>query len=341
MEFLRRRIGLIFRSAISALAVYWVARTNNWTQVWQNVLTMDVSWLVAASLCFIPTLLIVTWRWRMLLGVHEVHLRFWRVFELTMIGQFFSTVGVGTTGGDVFKIFYVTRAVPHRKAAVAFTVLADRVIGLIALLLFGVVLSCTKLPLLMSQHDTKLLTGTFYLFALAGVVGSIVACLGPWLFQNPRLRSLVKRIPGVHRGSSLFAAYESTARAFGTNVIALLGSLPSHMSITLMGYCILRAMNLHPDLLAFCSILAIVNMLIALPVSISGIGVREKLFTFFFALLGVDASHAVVFSLTFFALNILWCLLGGPFYFLYRHETHAPPANEVGKDSNERIFSEA
>ena len=76
-----------------------------------------------------------------------------------MIGQFFSTFGVGTTGGDVVKIFYVARAVPQRKAAVAFTVIVDRVIGLVALLLFGVALSFTQLPLLFSQHDTRAFTG--------------------------------------------------------------------------------------------------------------------------------------------------------------------------------------
>ena len=73
--------------------------------------------------------------------------RFWRIFELNMIGQFFSAFLLGTTGGDVFKIFYAARAVPERKAAVAFTVIVDRVIGMIALLLFGVALSITQLPL--------------------------------------------------------------------------------------------------------------------------------------------------------------------------------------------------
>jgi hypothetical protein len=244
---------------------------------------------------------------------------------------------VGTTGGDVFKIFYVARAVPQQKAAVAFTVVVDRVIGLIALLLFGVCLSLTRLPLLLSQSNTKALTFTFYFFALGGVGVAIIGSLGPYLLQNQTLRDFAKRLPMAHRGTSLFAAYERTARAFGTNLIALVGSIPSHMSIILMGYCILRAMRLDFDLLSFCSILVIVNMLIALPVSISGIGVREKLFTWFFVLLGIDADHAVTFSLTFFAFNILWCLAGGPFYFLYRHETHTPAPNVA---EVEPIFSE-
>ena len=80
-----------------------------------------------------------------------------------------------------------------------------------------------------------------------------------------------------------------------------------------------------------------VNMLIALPVSISGIGVRETLFTWFFALLGIDGDQAVTFSLTYFAMNMLWSLVGGPFYFLYRHETHTPPPNVA---EVEPIFSE-
>jgi uncharacterized protein (TIRG00374 family) len=105
---------------------------------------MEIGGLAAGFACFLPVLLIVSWRWRMLLGVHGVHLRFWRIFELNMIGQFFSAFLVGTTGGDVFKIFYVARAVPQRKAAVAFTVIVDRVIGMIALLLFGVALSITN-----------------------------------------------------------------------------------------------------------------------------------------------------------------------------------------------------
>lgn len=327
MEFLRRRLGLIARALISLGAIWWVVRTNDWSKVWQNARTMDFWWLLAGAACFIPTLLVVSWRWRMLLGVHDVRMRFWRVFELTMIGQFFSTVGVGTTGGDVFKIFYVARAVPERRTAVAFTVIVDRVIGLLALLLFGVAMSLARLPLLFSHADTRAATGSFYLFAIGGAVGAVLASLGPHFLNRPFFVSLAARLPLAARGKKLYAAYDQSARAAGTNLLALVASVPSHMSITLMGYCILRAMNLQPDLLGFCATMAIVNMLIALPVSISGIGWRELLFPIFFALLGVDRDHAVTFSLTYFALCILWSLAGGPFYFLYRHETHTPPPN--------------
>jgi uncharacterized protein (TIRG00374 family) len=337
MEFLRRRLGLIFRALVSLLLIAFLVRKIDWPKLWDILRTVDVEWLIVGACCFLPVLLIVSWRWRMLLAVHGVRMRFWRIFELTMIGQFFSAFLLGTTGGDVVKIFYVARAVPRHKAAVSFTVIVDRVIGLVALLLFGVALSVTQLPLLLSTPETKFYTGLFYLFALGGVVVSVLACVGPLFLRHQTIRSFLKRIPFIHHGASLIAAYEKTAQAVGINVLALIASIPSHLCTTLVGYCVLRAMHPAVPLLAFCSILAMVNMLIALPISISGLGVREWLFGTFLGLLHIDWNHAIAFSLTYFAVNLLWSLTGGPFYFLYRHETHTPPpdAAEV-----EPIFSE-
>ncbi len=331
MEFLRRRLGLIFRALVSLALVGWLIRKIDWQHLKPIIQTVDVAWLAAALVSFVPVLLIVSWRWRLLLGVHGVHLRFWRVLELTMIGQLFSAFLLGTTGGDVIKIFYAARAVPRRKTAVGFTVIIDRVIGLVAMLLFGVALSITQLPLLLSKPGTRFWTSMFYLAALGAICVSIGGCIGPYLLRHQGLRSWLKTLPYLHRGTPLFSAYETTARAFRTNALALVGSLPSHLSVTIMGYCIFRSLHLQGSLLVFCSVLIMVNMLIALPISIGGLGLREYLFVTFFALLGIDPEHAVTFSLTFFALNLLWSFAGAPFYFLYRHETHepAPVVSEV------------
>jgi glycosyltransferase 2 family protein len=325
MEFLRRRLGLILRAAVSILCAVLVVRSANWTNVWHNVREMDFRWLIAALVAFAPTLLIVSWRWRLLLGAHGVFLKYWRVFELNMIGQYFSAFLVGTTGGDVVKIFYVARNVPQKKAAVGFTVIVDRVIGMVAMLFLGVALSFTQLHLLMSTNFTRASTGTFYLFATGGAVASIGATLAPLFLKRPAIRALLEKLPFASRVSKVLAAYEVTARAFGRNIIALLVSIPSQLCIVLMGYFITRAMHLPSiPLLAFCSILTIVNMLIALPISMNGVGVRELLFKSFLGLVGIDGNTAVTFSLTFFVLNLAWSLLGGAFYLLYRHETHAP-----------------
>jgi hypothetical protein len=202
-----------------------------------------------------------------------------------------------------------------------------------------VALSITQLRLLFSTDQSRLYTSIFYLFAGGGLALSFLACLGPYFLQSRRIRALLNRIPFIHHGATLLIAYERTARAVRINFLALILSLPSHMCITLVGYCVLRAMHLDAPLLPFCSILAMVNMLIALPISVSGFGVREWLFGTFLGLLHIDWNHAIAFSLTYFAVNLLWSLSGGPFYFLYRHETHTPPPPDMLRKI-EPIFSE-
>ncbi len=314
MEFLRRRLGLILQVLVSVLVIAWLRKIVDWSEVWSYMRGMDLRWILAGLICFVPVLFIVSWRWRMLLSVHGVHLRLWRIFELTMIGQFFGTIGLGTTGGDVAKVFYAARAVPTRRAAVAFTIIVDRVIGLVALLIFGGALSLTQLPLLYSHSSTPApglispaaATSIFYMFAVGGIVGAIVASLGPYLMQMAALRSLVKRLPFVERGTSIYRAYEATARALGTNLVALIVSIPSHVCITLMGYCVIRAMGKSPDPVPLFAMIAMVNMLVALPISVGGVGVRESLFIVFLGLLGIDKDHAFAFSITCFAMNLVW-----------------------------------
>jgi len=327
MEFLRHYLGLILRTLVSVLLIAWLIQWVDWSRLWLIVRTMNAGWLIAALFCSAFALPLVAWRWRMLLSVHGVRLGFWRIFELTMIGQFFSAFMVGTTGGDMVKIFYVARTVPQSKAAVSFTVIVDRFIGLVALLVLGVALSVTQLDRLLSKPGTRAATLVFYLFALGGVAASLLACLGPLLPHHQALRSFINRLPFIHLGTPLFAAYEQTARAFEINFLAFTGSIIAHLGLLLRGYCIILSMHLEPPFLLFSSIIIIVALLIAMPVSISGIGVRETLFILFFALLAIDKEQAISFSVTFFGINILWSLLGGLIYFLYRHETHTPAPN--------------
>jgi uncharacterized membrane protein YbhN (UPF0104 family) len=212
---------------------------------------------------------------------------------------------------------------------VSFTVIVDRVIGLVAMLLLGCVLSLSCLRLLFSKGDTGNLTGIFYLAALGGVVASLGACAGPLFLRHGKIRSWLKRLPLVHRAASLFLAYETTARAARANFLALAGSVPSQICLCGMGYCIFRALDLpgpgqQTPFVIFSAMLLMVCMLISVPISIGGLGVREYLFITYFSLLGIDKEHAFAFSITFFALNMLWSLAGAPFYFLYRHETHTP-----------------
>jgi len=68
----------------------------------------------------------------------------------------------------------------------------------------------------------------------------------------------------------------------------------------------------------------IINTITSLPISVGGLGVREKLFQIFLGdLCGVSDAVAAIMSTTGYALNLVWGLLGGLLYLFYRPSEHA------------------
>ena len=77
-----------------------------------------------------------------------------------------------------------------------------------------------------------------------------------------------------------------------------------------------------PGMVPMIEVYPIVNTISAIPISLSGIGVREQLFeTLLNTLYGTPKSLAVLISLCGFFLSVLWSLLGGVVYLFYRPST--------------------
>jgi hypothetical protein len=74
------------------------------------------------------------------------------------------------------------------------------------------------------------------------------------------------------------------------------------------------------DLFLFVPLLYLV---ILLPISVNGIGIRETVFVMFSARWGISSANAVAFSLTVFALNLAGSLIGGPLYWMDREKLKA------------------
>ena len=91
--------------------------------------------LLLATLGLVVTAL----RWWRLLGVAGCPSTFFLALRLTFIGFFFNIVVPGLTGGDVVKAVMAARTYPERRAAAAISVLVDRLVGMLVLVVMGTV----------------------------------------------------------------------------------------------------------------------------------------------------------------------------------------------------------
>ncbi len=89
--------------------------------------------LVFAWLLLVTPFFVTAIRWRNLMRPQGIEMPLGKCLELTFVGQFYSILLPGITGGDLVKIVYAGRLTGSNTKAFI-TIILDRVIGLVALM---------------------------------------------------------------------------------------------------------------------------------------------------------------------------------------------------------------
>ena len=314
---MKKSLLLILQFAVTVFVLYLVFRDPiRRAQMAEALARADKGWIALGVAIGSLTYIAGTIRFGVLLRVQGIFLPWARVFGIFMVGLFFNLFGLGATGGDVVKIFYILREAGEKKTAAAFTVLMDRVIGLVALVLIAVGFVSFRYNWLTQTPATAALVTAFSI-VLAAAMGAIVAAA--FLAVTGLAGKLPAGLPGRAKILELVDVFQNFGRDWRSLCGALAISFVAHGAMFFTFYAAGRSLNAGVRLLDLAALMPIVNTILSLPISISGVGVREKLFEELLGgLCGVPASLAVLISVIGFSIGVFYCLLGGVVYLFFR-----------------------
>ena len=279
----------------------------------------NVWWLGAGILVFFFCTIVATARWKILLAVQDINMTWLRTWQLFMIGMFFNLFMLGSTGGDVVKMFLTMREASNNKAAALLSVFMDRVIGMLALIFLSVAFLYFRYDLLNhAEGSSTLLNLLLWLMAAALliIVGMFTFSALGWVHYLPQWTPLRGRIVEIS------AACHMYAKGWRLTIWAFLISFPLFGMFFTTFYCAARAFTDQLGIVDIFSVMPIVAVITAIPISVSGIGLRESLFVSLLAPFGVTAAVATLISVTGFLINTLGSLAGGLVFLFYRSSTH-------------------
>ena len=279
----------------------------------------DWRWLGAGVGVFFLCTIVATARWKILLAVQNIHMTWLRTWQLFMIGMFFNLFMLGSTGGDVVKMFLTMREARDNKAAALLSVFMDRVIGMLALIFLSVGFLYFRYDLLNhAEGSSTLLNLLLWLLgaALITILGMFAVSGQGWVHYLPQWTPLRGRIVEIS------AACHMYAKGWRLTIWALLISFPLFGMFFTTFYCAARAFTDLLGVVDIFSVMPIVAVITAIPISVSGIGLRESLFVSLLAPFGVGAAIATLISITGFLINTLGSLAGGIIFLFYRSSSH-------------------
>jgi hypothetical protein len=320
--------GLVFRGAVTLLIIIYLVLKVHWPELIAQLVRADFLWLTLACFLFGIVYLLAALRWWFLMQVQEIHLSLRVATALTFIGQFFNSFLLGTVGGDIIKALYLQKYAPNQKIHATLSIVIDRVMGLLILICASLLVIPSQFQFLMrDDRVTSIMLGMMVIFSLCLAIALVMA-ITPFHRLPQAIRTLWHKIQhrnilglviaGLHQHG---VALKLTLASFAT------GTVMTAVFIAAC-YCIGVGIGLSVTYLQMLVIMTIVTCVISLPISVGGHGVREGIFVIIFTtsgLISVDQQlatsreTAILFSLLFFAVPMVWSLVGGIVYFSFRH----------------------
>ncbi len=302
-----RAVLLLAAKVLVSIALFtWLFRRIDWNHVWIMVEHARVRWLFGALGIMLASNVAGGYQWSRLLRGAGIRLPFWKVVSYYHVGLFFNNFLPANVGGDFARILDASREGGSRTSAFS-TVLLDRMIGTVTLAGLAVV---TAFPAIDRFH-----LGIAY----AGLVGIFVVSGGLlWAIFHPRLLAVVERLLGaVGLGRLRPALDELAERLHGFRHQRRL-----FMELFIVSLCVqlmrvgvhlatARALGLTVPATYFFLFVPLLAVIVSLPISLNGIGVREAAGIQLFGLVGLAPGSAFSLQFATYLVAVTISLIGG------------------------------
>src|ERR1051325_234689 len=125
--------------------------------------------LLVVALFYYGCVVLTCLRWHILLRAEEISIRFRDTFALTMIGLLFNTLIPSSVGGDVVKGYYLTTYAGGKKTRALTTMIIDRGLGMLALLIAASASILWNLPAVRESRPVALFCAVVTAITVLGI----------------------------------------------------------------------------------------------------------------------------------------------------------------------------
>jgi len=271
--------------AITGLLLFLILKNVNPHETWQQLASVSPAMFALALALQLASNSVAAGRWFLIMRKIGFKQPFLFYLKSYFKGAFFNQGLPTSIGGDGLRVLDCTRNGETEDSF--YGVFIDRIVGLAGLLLLNIVALLYNRTILPPNITIVLLC--ILLFLLAGLGGLFLLRKIPF-FSRGRFLGHLGRLS--QRYYQVYSSPLSTAIQLGLSVL-------THLLAMAAFFILGRAMGLDYPLSVYLVLVPPVVLLIILPVSLAGWGIREGALVGFFLLIGADKSKVVSFSLLY------------------------------------------
>jgi glycosyltransferase 2 family protein len=285
------RIFVVFIS-VSLLII--ILKRVDINEFLDNFLNLNIIYYIIGILLILSTMFLFAYRWRLTLQ-KDAEISYRSLLYRIVTSYFFNNLFLGVFGGDIYKALRIHKSTG--KFAALFSVAYNRIVNTYSsavLPIFMIYFVIERSSENLFVYYSLIASGVFLIFFIL-----IVA------FQRPVTDFIASR-------------FKKAEKIILLNDISLLKTMLISLIIQFINitahYMFAAALGIDIAFFDLAFLYSASAVIISIPVSINGIGVREGVFIFAFGFWGISAESALAFSFMSFTGTIVLSLIGGSIF---------------------------
>ena len=281
----------------TGLFLWLILRSTNLQEIILLLRNISLWGYMFLFLLFLFKQFLTTVRWKILLSFKGILAPIKSLYLSVLYGQSLNQVLPSRIGGDSARVAYLFTQYPKKKAAALSATFLDRLLGLIALIFLAFI----DIPFVQGFYPGQKTVGVILLGILVILILLTLWGKLDWMFTwSMKLKwfpeTIRNRIKNVW---DILVEYRGNRRVLFRGLIL---SLMSQGVMIIGQYLTFHLIGVQVSLIDLFLVIPVVTLIVTLPISIGGIGVREVTLV---SLLAIQNNEVVSFSLIRYSFYIL------------------------------------
>lgn len=281
----------------------------NGKEVLNRALNLRLEFLLLLIIADILGFIVRSWRWQILLRIWKIDISLAKLFFYFQGARMLNFILPSSIGGDVYRFYLIVKN-SSKKAGTVVGTLIDRLAGMSV----GFLLAGGGTIWLLAHHID--VPNNHIIFAF--IIGWFIAMgilfsktLEDFFNRRANVNIIFSKLNRIFQSMTVAKEHPSAV------VKALFISILIKLQEILVPYFVAKALSLPAPLLFCIAFVPIISFVTIIPVSISGIGIRESMFIVFFSKIGFSTTDAFTLSITVFSWMAVMGAIGGITYIIW------------------------
>ena len=306
---LKKRIIFALQLVVTILLLIYLFHRYNLSFSQQKIIIQNPLWLIFPfyfAIVFIPIL--AASRWKSFLYFVGVKANFYELLKINFISIFWGTFLPSADGFAAIRMYQIETKYSATPGQAGSSIIAEKIFGFLHLCLFGFILSFFINDFSKINIFRFLLLGFFLLlsvFFLLITRTDLVSSNQSIFRKNVFVRKIADFLRNMQNGLKSVPIFKAL---ISTIPLIFLIQLASFLNV----YLIFKALDLNVPLIYILAFMPIIQIISLIPITLSGFGLREGAFIYFFSQLGIQIEIVFAVSVINFAiLTGIPAIIGG------------------------------